>query len=281
MKLGRLDLGKLGSSIAAGARKNAPTVMSIGAVVGLGATVYLALKAKPKADDILTKREEKLKEVEEKYTEVTGEAELEEKKKEIRDVNFSSVKEMGKVIWPPIAMGLLTSSLIFGANHINLRRLADMSAMYEISSDALQRYKKKTEEVVGEKKKTQIDEELDKDLARELANKDTTIFATGNGDTKCIEGWSRRRFTSSRNYIDKVVNEINNEINHQDFISLNEFYFSLGLEEVPYGDEVGWNINDSLIELRYTSELIDDTPYLVFNFMDHCRPKTRYQFGKY
>ena len=281
MKLGKFDLTKIGSDLIAGANKNAPTLMSIGAVMGLGATVYLALKAKPKADDILKERAEKLAEIEEEFDGVTEEKDILDKKKQIKDININAVKNLGKVLWSPVLAGILTSSLIFGANHINLRRLADMSAMYEISSDALMRYKKKTEEVLGEKKKTQVEEEVDKDVVRSAVNDGLPFKETGNGSTPCIEGWSRQRAYLSRNFIDKTVNEVNNRINKYDFVSLNELYFSLGLEEVPYGDEVGWNINDSLIELRYTSELINDTPYLVFNFKDHCQPKPRRRFGDY
>jgi hypothetical protein len=50
-------------------------------------------------------------------------------------------------------------------------------------------------------------------------------------------------------------------------ISLNEFYYEVGLEGVDAGDKLGWSIDTGYIELEYSSQLASDgTPCLVVSF---------------
>ena len=62
------------------------------------------------------------------------------------------------------------------------------------------------------------------------------------------------------------------------YISLNEFYDAIGLEQTGIGDDLGWNINrDGLIEIEFSSQLTeDDQPCVVIDY--HIAP--RYDFSK-
>ena len=51
------------------------------------------------------------------------------------------------------------------------------------------------------------------------------------------------------------------------YISLNEFYWEIGLDSTEIGDELGWNIDNGLIELTFSSQLSrDGVPCLVVNY---------------
>ena len=63
------------------------------------------------------------------------------------------------------------------------------------------------------------------------------------------------------------------------YVSLNEFYDELGLDHTKLGDDLGWNLDDGLIELNFSSQLAEnETPCLVvdynvapnYNFASFC-----------
>ena len=50
------------------------------------------------------------------------------------------------------------------------------------------------------------------------------------------------------------------------YISLNEFYYAIGLDGIKVGEDLGWNIDTGYIELDFSSQLAkDDTPCLVID----------------
>ena len=51
------------------------------------------------------------------------------------------------------------------------------------------------------------------------------------------------------------------------YISLNEFYYEIGLNPISIGDDLGWNIDHGYIELSFSSQLTDDgNPCLVIDY---------------
>ena len=63
------------------------------------------------------------------------------------------------------------------------------------------------------------------------------------------------------------MNDINYRLNVEMYMSLNDFYYELGLKPTRLGDELGWNINDGLIEVNFSSQLTEDgEPCLVMDY---------------
>lgn len=51
------------------------------------------------------------------------------------------------------------------------------------------------------------------------------------------------------------------------YVSLNDFYYKIGLDNTKIGDDLGWNIENGLIELHFSSQLAaDGTPCLVMDY---------------
>lgn len=51
------------------------------------------------------------------------------------------------------------------------------------------------------------------------------------------------------------------------FITINDLYYELGLSRIELGDEMGWAIDDGLIEVSFSTQLTEnDEPCLVLNY---------------
>ena len=87
-----------------------------------------------------------------------------------------------------------------------------------------------------------------------------------------------RYFRSDLDSIKKAVIELNMEISHQNYISLNEFYSNIGLDRISNGDNLGWNIDSGYVETDYSTSLADnDEPCIVIDYI--TQPK--YDFDKF
>ena len=104
------------------------------------------------------------------------------------------------------------------------------------------------------------------------------VLVTNGGTTLCYDYQSGRYFYSDRDKIAHAVNRINKRILDEDYASLNEFYYEIGLSGSGLGDKMGWNSGMKLIELEYSSQLSENgTPCLVIDF--NVPPK--YDYDKF
>lgn len=157
---------------------------------------------------------------------------------------------------------------LIGASSVNSRRNAALATAYNLSASALTEYKTKVLETVGEKKEQLIrDKVAEERISKEPVNQ-SAIIVSGNGNTRCFDTITKRRFVSDIESINKIVNELNRRmINGEDYISLNEFYYELGLDGSSIGDELGWNVSTGLIELNFSAQLdTDGTPCIVIDY---------------
>ena len=90
---------------------------------------------------------------------------------------------------------------------------------------------------------------------------------TDNGDTLCYDSVSGRYFKSSIDQIKKAENSINRTVLTEMYVSLNEFYDELDLDHTKLGNDLGWNIDDGLIEIDFSSQIADNgKPCVVVNY---------------
>ena len=62
------------------------------------------------------------------------------------------------------------------------------------------------------------------------------------------------------------------------YVSVNEFYDEIGLNNTSEGDKLGWKVEKGLIELNFSTQLSDNgTPCLVIDFKE----PPRYGFDKF
>ena len=84
-----------------------------------------------------------------------------------------------------------------------------------------------------------------------------------------------RYFKSDIDALKKIENELNRRMFSESYISLNDFYYEVGLDGVDAGEDLGWNIDKGYIDLDFSSQLSSDgQPCLVVSF--NIPPKYEY-----
>lgn len=259
-------------NIRTGLQKHSPEILTGIGIAGMITTTVLAVRATPKALILIEEEKQRLNE------ELQAEAEN-NNQEEYVVLNTLNPVEFICTTWtcyiPAAVTGVLSVACLIGASSVNVRRNAALATAYSLSESALKEYQEKVIESIGEKKEKQIRDSIAKDkLERDpVVNKEVII--TGRGETLCYETITSRYFKCDIEKLRKVENELNKRLISEMYISLNEFYYEIGLRPTEVGNDLGWNIDDGLIDLQFSSQLAEDgTPCLVIDY--HVVP--RYDF---
>lgn len=232
-------------------RKHSPEILTGFGIAGMITTTALAVRATPKA--LILMEEAKQRKIEENEVGALTPVEV--------------VKETWKCYLPAMATGVVSIACLVGASSVHIRRNAALATAYKLSETALTEYKEKVVETIGERKEKKIREEVAKDKLEKNPVTRQEIIITERGNTLCLDTLSKRYFKSDLNAIKKAENELNKELLHNMYISLNEFYDKLGLSHTSIGDDLGWNCDNGLVELDLSSLIAEDgTPCLVISY---------------
>lgn len=173
-----------------------------------------------------------------------------------------TVKACWKCYIPAATAGVASVACILGANSVNARRTAALTAAYQISETALSEYREKVIETIGEKKEQAIRGKVHKNRLDKNPPQQNTILMTGHGNTLCYDYWTGRYFFSDIDKIKRAQNEFNKDLIDEMCKSLNEFYDLLNLEHVAIGEEIGWTIDKGMVDISFSSQIAgEDTPY--------------------
>lgn len=194
-----------------------------------------------------------------------------ENKKETNDFSELTKKETIKIVWrcylPPVVTGVVSTACIIFASSVNLKRNTALAAAYALSETALKEYQDKVVEVIGEKKGRLVKDSVAKDIINKNPVNNNEVIITEKGNTLCYDVISGRYFKSDIEKIKQIKNELNSRMLNDSDISLNDFYYELGLDSILIGDDLGWNVNKGLIDLDFSSQLsADGEPCLVINY---------------
>lgn len=239
-------LTKIVKGVRTAARKHSPEILTGLGIAGMITTAVMAVRATPKAllliDDAETEKDDILTPIE-------------------------TVKVAWKCYVPSMIVGGISIGCLIGASSVNVRRNAALATAYALSESTLKEYQEKVIEEVGERKEREVRDKIDKDKIDQKPVSKSEVIITDAGDVLCFEKLSGRYFKSSMDKLKKAVNEINRQMRYDMYVSLNEFYYEIGLEGTEIGDMLGWNIDKGYIELDYSSHLADDgTPCLVIGY---------------
>jgi hypothetical protein len=241
----------LGKTIGGFVNKNSSTILTVCSVSGLFATTIFAVGATPKALRLIEDAEDEKGEV------LT--------KKEV-------VKETYKCYIPAVAMGLATMACIIGAHSIDLRKNTAFASAYTLTENALKNYQSKVVETIGKAKEKEVKDAVAKDKVEKDPVTKKEVIITGKGETLCYDSMSGRYFKSDMEDIKSVLNDLSRRLMNDMYISLNEVYSELGLEQTKLGDMVGWHIDWGTIKPDFSSTISDDgRPCLVLGFEDEPR----------
>ncbi len=254
---------------------NSPTILTGIAVAGLISTTILGVKATPKALSVIDDHIWALydKEVENQdeipFPEWLG---LDTHTFSWKDTTrLLSRRETIGLTWrlymPAVAVGAVTIACIIGANHISLRRNAALASIYGITEAAFKEYQSKVVETIGKSKELKIRDEISSDRIKRNPPGTNEVIFTGKGELMCYDSLSGRYFKSNVDQIRKVVNQLNHNMLNEMFVTLNEFYYGLGLAGTRLGDQLGWDVGRGAFEIDFSTQLTDqEEPCLVLNY---------------
>ena len=240
--------------------KHSPAILTGLGIAGMITTTVLAVKATPKALELIN--DATIDKVDDQVLNGKEPDEI---------VNTLTPIETIKAAWKPyipaMIMGTVSVACIVGGSSVNTKRNAALATAYTLSETALSEYKNKVVETIGEKKEREIRDKIAQDKIENNPPVNREIVITEKGNTLCYDGVSGRYFKSDIENIRKVVNTLNSRLIDEMYVSLNDFYYEIGLKMVDVGDRLGWNVNDGLIDVSYSTQLAEDgTPCLVIEY---------------
>ena len=248
--------------------KHSPEILTGIGITGMITTTVLAVKATPKALELIE---------ESKYKKEEETVEHNCKVNKVSECMSSDLKplEVVKAAWKPYVPAAITGSLsvacLVGASRVNFKRNAALATAYTLSEKVLKDYKDSVVETIGEKKEEKIKEKVaQKKVDKQPASKSEVVMVNSDGKVLFLEPVSNRYFKSDVESIRKIINDLNYRLTTgtEEYISLSEFYDEIGLSHTSISDEIGWNIyRDGQIAVDMPSAKTDKgEPCLVLDY---------------
>ena len=210
------------------ARKNAPTILTVAGGVGVVATTVSAIRATPKAVQLL-------------------EAAKESKGEEL--TRFEKIKMVAPLYIPTVIYAGTTILCIFGANMLNKRHQASLVSAYALLDNSYKEYKKKVIELHGEEGDLEIIEAIVEDKYEEEKPE------TKTDELLFYDKFSGRFFHSTMNDVLAAFYQINRHVNTHYNATVNDFYDYLNVPHMDGGDVLGWSVG--MNSEAYWQEWID------------------------
>lgn len=235
--------------------KHSPEILTGLGISGMLVSTVLAVKATPKALELIN----------------DAKHDYDEENKSFIEYDLSK-KDIIKLTWkcyiPSAVTGTVSILCLIGASNINNKRNAALTALYTVSTETLKEYRKNIVSEFGDEKEREINDKVIKKRISKNPVSDIDNIDSINGDDLCYDLISGRYFKSSMNELKRVENIANKNLLRDGYISLNEVYYELGLSSIHIGDELGWNVDDGLIEMRIMPEMSDnDKPCLAIEYV--------------
>lgn len=216
--------------------KKSPVILATLGIAGFVTSVVLSAKAAPAANAILEEKPE--------------------------DAPFiEKAKAVAPVYAPTAGMMLIATACIVASNRIQQYRYASLFALYSFSQRAINQWQNAVVEEIGEKRFAKVKErvvEPPDPVPIGLVDYPGSLF---------FDHYTGRYFThDSVEGVRKIINDMNQLLMSEDFVSLNEFYFWVNLPETQFGNEQGWHAQDGMIDVTFDSFLKHDRPIISVYF---------------
>lgn len=218
-------------------KRNGSTILTCAGALGVVATAVTAVKATPKALQLLDEA------AEEKQEDLT---------------RMEKIKIAGPVYVPSILMGAGTVTCIFGANMLSKRQQASLISAYTLLDKSYKEYKDKVKELYGEDSDKHIRAEVAQDnydLYEDEETEDEYEDEFEDGKLLYYDQFSNRYFRSTLADVLNAEHNINKILYTQGGAYLNDFYELLGIEKIPSGNELGWSVG--ILESMYWAQWIE------------------------
>lgn len=219
-------------------KEHGSTVCVIGAVVGIGFTIYEAWTARPKVDKIMDEQNHKMQEIEK------SEKTDDEKKKARKDVTIETIKKVAIAVLPLGGAAMATTGLTISSHLIDSKKISDMTATIAMSDLAYKKLETKMTDILGEDKLKEAKKEIHEEDAREAITRsleydsELSIIDQGEGGNQIyFDPLFCCLFRSDDKTIISACMSLNNRMGKKPFdepyIGYNEFYDRMRLSNIP------------------------------------------------
>lgn len=215
------------------AKCNAPTLLTVAGVGGFISTVFMAIKATPKAMAEMDRVEKELPDDTSKPKKI-----------------FEKTKVVLPIYLPTIIMGGSSIACVIGANNISTSRLAAATTACELSEKAFNEYKTAVIEKIGEKKENEVRDEIaKKHVAESVYDDDDEALQPITGTQLFMDSLSGQYFRSTKDDIYRALMDFQRWLMLEDFATVNEWYSHIpteDLKQIRIGDRLGFNSTQGL-----------------------------------
>lgn len=263
--------------------ENSPVILTGLGTVGVITTVIFAVKATPKAINLLDQAAS-AKYLEEGdqddgYLDYLGNSDW----PQIEVTPYFNVltpTEILKATWkaylPTVIIGGLSIACFIGSTKVSSVRNAALASAYSIADKTLRDYQSKVIDIIGDKKNQEIRDKVSEKHIQELDDVpnpgSSVIIPVGNGKILCRDGITNQYFMSDIETVRTAMNDFNHDIISDFTMTLNDWYTDLGLPTVEIGDELGWNA-DTLLDINFGSGIAPNgIPCAVLDYYSLPKP---------
>lgn len=218
-------------------KDNSSIILTVGAGAGVISTAYLAAKA---------------------GFQTAHKLESEDPRMELRD----RARLVWKLYIPTGAAAATTIILIAGVKRVDGRKTLAAQAALAVSQRAYESYRAQIVEELGEKKDQTI---LAKVAEKRINENPPTTIIAGSGTVLCCELFTGRYFYSDMEALNRAINEINAKLLRNDYATLDDLYYILGLENTAVSGQTGWE-SGKLLELEFSAVLSQGKPCVAFDY---------------
>lgn len=247
-------LTKMARDVRLSLSKHSPEILIGLGIAGMVTTTVLAVKATPKALQLIDMRKEEL---------------------EVDNLTpVETVKAAWKCYVPAAVSGAVSIACLVGSHSVNARRNAALATAYKLSETAFTEYRESVSETIGEKKEKTVRDRVSKKQIEENPVNKTEVIVTGKGKTLFFEPLSHRYFYSDMEKIKRAENKLNKDIICDPFdagVTVNEFYTEIGIPTTATGDNLGWKLG-YLIDIYPSAQMAEEEsehegePCIVLNY---------------
>lgn len=228
MKVGRI-MSKAGRQF----QHLSPAILTWLGVGGVVATTILAVKATPKALDVIEK-------------EYNSRWEMNVDVGDFKKPGPLSKFDIVRVAWPcyipATLVGVSTIFCIVGANVLNKKQQASIASIYAMADQSYRQYRKAAEEVYGEDANSKIMAQVAKDMYADSGGYKVYSPDLDSDSDKVLfyDSYASRYFTSTLASVINAQYHLNRNWQLRGVASVNEFYHFLGIDKIKGGDDIGW-----------------------------------------
>jgi hypothetical protein len=210
-------------------KRSSPAILTCLGAIGVVTTSVLAVKATPKAVDIIRAREG-----------------IDHEGNYYGPTKLEVIQSCWKCYIPAALVGLSTIACIFGANVLNKRNQASLASAYALLSESYQQYRNAAKTVYGEDADEKIKIEAAKNVYVSAAGCHIYDLESESEEILFYDTFCQRYFTSTMSSVLNAQYHVNRNFALRGWSNLNELYDFLGLEKYRGGDLIGWSYDEML-----------------------------------